>query len=200
MIIRSFTAVAAALLVTTAAASAGNFSVTGTFTKDNQFAGYSFTLAAPGTVSLVSLGYAGGVNSAGAIIARGGFDSFLSIYDSAGLNIALNDDSALSTADAVSGQRYDANWTAALAAGTYSVYISQYNNAGPAQLPGYFGFQGQPNFRNGFVDFSGSQRNGDYALDIRGVDSISTVPETASTALLLAGLGLLGFAGRRRAR
>ena len=82
MTIRHFAAIAAALLAT--GASAADFSFAGSFAKDNSKAAYTFTLGATSTVTLTSLGYAGGTNSKGADVARGGFDSGFSVSSSAG--------------------------------------------------------------------------------------------------------------------
>ncbi len=191
MTIRIFAGLAAALLASTA--QAADFSYTGTFVADNGKAGYTFTLASAGTVTLTSLGYAGGTNLAGQSILAGGFDPVFTIYDSTGFAIADADDSA--TKDPV--------YSALLAAGSYTVFLTQYNNFGPASLEGqYFAFDGQPNFRGGFVDFDGNQRNGSWALDISGVDSVITasVPEPATWGLMIVGFGLVGTAARRRQR
>ena len=201
MTTRIYAALAAALLAS--AAQATSFSYTGTFAQDNSKAGYSFTLGSAGTVTLTSLGYAGGTNAAGATIARGGFDPVLTIYNAAtGLAIGDADDGPGAPLDSGTGVGGDPIYSAALSAGTYLVYLTQYNNYGPASLPGFFAFDGQPNFRGGFVDFYNSQRDGHWALDISGVDRVTTasVPEPAAWALMLTGFGLVGSAARRRQR
>ena len=189
MTIRSIAAIAAALLAT--GASAADFSFTGTFPLDNSKVAYSFTLGSAGSVTLTSLGYAGGTNLAGNTVAAGGFDSVLSLYDATGLLLDENDDV---------GTLGDAKLSSSLGAGSYKVYLTQYNNFGPVQLPGAFAFDGQPNFRGGFVDFNGNRRTGSWALDISGVDSVVTasVPEPATWALMIGGFGLVGRAMRRR--
>ena len=199
MTIRAFAAIAAAMLAS--GASAASFSYTGSFGLDNDKAAYNFTLATAGTVTLTSLGYAGGVNAAGSTVAGGGFDSVLSLYDAAGTGIAFNDDGAGAATDST-GHASDAGLSLSLAAGTYKVYLTQYSNFGPATLPGLFAFDGQPNFRGGFVDFYGSQRDGHWALDISGVDSAlaGSVPEPATWGLMIAGFGMVGAASRRRLR
>ena len=199
MSFRTIAAITAGLLAASTA-SAANFSFTGTFAQDNGKAGYAFTLANAGTVTLQSLGYAGGTNAAGATVARGGFDTVLSLYDSTGQGIAFQDDGSPSVD--TTGHASDALFSGALAAGTYTVFLTQYNNFGPfTQSPGlHFAFDGQPNFRNGFVDFYNSQRDGHWALDLIGVDSATTaaVPEAATWALMLVGFGAVGATARRR--
>lgn len=171
-------AIAAATLVSTAA-SAVSFS--GTFRQDNGKAGFFFYLNAPGTVTIESTGNA-----------AGGFDPVLSLYDSAGLGIAFNDDQDVGIADP--------KLVESLSAGRYTVYLTQYDNFGPASLGLPFNFDDQPNFRGGFIDFFGNQRTGDWALSIDGASNAGAVPETASWVMLIAGFGLVGAAMRRRAQ
>ena len=74
----------------------------------------------------------------------------------------------------------------------------------------YANFSVGPNLSNGFtnnalsptfIDATGNMRDNHWAFDILGVNSavvVPTVPEPETYAMLLAGLGLLGFAARRR--
>jgi len=197
MIIRTAAAIVAAALVATAAPAA-DFSFTGSFVADNGTAGYYFVVTPSSTATISSLGYAGGTNLAGQSIAAGGFDSVLSLYDGSGQQIDFNDDGDGATVDLVSGTASDAGLSLVLAAGKYIVYLSQYDNFGPASLGLPFNFDGQPNFRGGFIDFGGFQRNGNWALDISGVGAAGAVPEPATWALMIGGFGMVGFTARRR--
>jgi len=174
--IRSIATIAVAALAATGAAAA---SFSGTFAKDNGTAGFYFVVTAPTTVTITSTGYAGG-----------GFDPVLSLYDADGLNLDYNDDQA----EGVS----DPQLVSSLGKGKYTVYLSQYDNFGPASLGLPFNFADQPDFRGGFIDFGGSQRTGDWALEISGAAGAGAVPEPASWAMLIAGFGLVGAAMRRR--
>ena len=196
MPIRYFAAVAAALLASNA--SAADFSFTGTFGRDNQKVAYAFTTSAASTVTLTSLGYAGGTNAAGQSIASGGFDPVLSLYDATGNAVDFNDDGVGAPLDPVTNVGADSILSLLLDAGTYTVYLTQYSNFGPLVLPGSFPFDNQPDFRDGFVDFYGSQRDGDWALDILNVDSAQAASVPAPAALTLLGLGLAGVALARR--
>lgn len=171
-------AIAAATLVSTTA-SAASFS--GAFTHNNDKAGFFFYLKAPATVTIESTGNA-----------TGGFDPVLSLYDPSGLGIAFNDDEDVGISDP--------KLVESLSAGRYTVYLTQYDNFGPASLGLPFNFDGQPNFRGGFVDFSGTQRTGDWALSIDGAFKAGAVPEPASWVMLIAGFGLVGVSMRRRAQ
>lgn len=175
-------AIAAAALASTAVstvASAASFS--GTFTHDNGKAGFYLYLMAPAIVSIESIGNA-----------SGGFDPVLSLYNPSGLGIAFNDDQDAGVSDP--------KLVESLSAGRYTVYLTQYDNFGPASLGLPFNFDDQPNFRGGFIDFYGAQRTGDWALSINGAFKAGAVPEPASWMMLIAGFGLVGAVKRRRAQ
>lgn len=179
-------------------ASAADLSFVGTLLTDDGKAVFNFNLASTSTVKIRSLGYAGGTNAAGNLIAAGGFDPVLSLYDSSGQAIDFNDDGIGAAFDPVSGTASDSSLSLSLAAGKYIVYLTQYDNFGPANLALPFNFEGQPNFRNGFVDFNGYQRTGNWALDINGVTTAGAVPEPATWMLMLLGFAAVGVAARRR--
>lgn len=193
MKIQFYAAIAATLLA--ASASAAPFSFSGSFTNDNDKAAVSFLVAAPTTVTIKSLGYAGGTAADGTTVARGGFDGILSLYDSTGTLVQDNDDGAGSTVDAVTGHGGDPLLSLTLAKGLYKVFLTQYSNFGPIDLTNAFAFDGADNrdFRGGFVDSYGSQRDGHWAFDLTGANS---VPEGGTVGLL--GLALAGLIARRR--
>ena len=196
---KTILAIAGAMLAASSA-SAADFSFTGTLARDNGKALFSFTVTTPSTVTLRSLGYAGGTNAAGNAIARGGFDSALSLYGSDGVAIDFNDDGLDSTPDSVTGAQGDSVLITDLAAGTYSVYLTQYSNFGPMVIPGEFAFDNEPDFRGGFIDFYGDQRTGAYAFDILGVDTAVAVPEPATWAMMILGVAVAGGSLRVRRR
>lgn len=202
------------------AAGATDFSFTGTFTQDDDVQTFGFSVGATSSVTLRTWSYAGGVNAAGATIARGGFDPILALFNSSGTTIAQNDDGgSLVAADGIrnstgSGARWDTFLTSSLAAGTYSVSVQQYNNfAGLTNAPSAYARFGDGNFTPAlagpscialqFCDVSGStfnERDSHWAFDILNVETavIGVVPEPETYAMLLAGLGLMGFVARRR--
>jgi PEP-CTERM motif len=189
---RSTIVLAAMLSLLPASAQASNyFSFTGTLAGPNQVKFIDFTLAAPSHVTLQGLGYSGGVNLAGNMIAAGGFDSILSLFlRPSGFLLADNDDGGFVGLPCDGGNCYDPFISMALDAGDYRLSIQTSPNFafGPLLSHGFFG--------NG--TFNG--RSQSWAVDLWDVDSasISAVPEPASWAMLIAGLGLTGAVMRRR--
>jgi hypothetical protein len=199
---------------------AGSFSFTGSFNVDNDVQLFSFTLASPSSVTLETWSYAGGTNAAGMVIPAGGFDPIVSLFSGSGGFIASNDDGVGVATDPTTGKAFDSLLTQSLAAGTYIVALTQFDNFANADpnvggdggnlSEGWFE-AGNPNFTLAFAepgstgffwDVTPAERTGNWALDIDGVDSaglIASVPEPSG--LVLAGTGgvtLLGFYGFRR--
>lgn len=200
-------AVFAVLLLLAGTAYADNFSFTGNFTQDDQMQIFNFTLASSATVTLETLGYAGGTNAAGQAIAAGGFDPFLSLFDSSGTLIGVNNDGTGVATDAT-GAALDSLLTETLVAGSYTLVLTQSDNGpnGPTFADGFLE-TGNGNFTamfacsNGiFCDLNGANRDGNWAVDIDNVTSAAgsgttNVPEPSASglmgALLLLGLNRL---------
>ncbi|URD62152.1 DVUA0089 family protein [Sphingomonas sp. KRR8] len=189
---------ASALALFSTPAMAADQSFTGTLSDPNQVLLFNFTVGSPSNVTLRTWSYAGGVNAAGATIARGGFDPILALFDSTGAIINQNDDGGSNVAaDAVTGQRYDTFLTALLNPGTYTVSVMAFSN-----------FATGPNLSNGFsgggsfTDVTGNRRTNAWAFDVLNVASVTqvggAVPEPGTWALMLIGFGAVGWSMRHR--
>src|ERR1022692_3289023 len=124
-----------ALVVTCAAfggvASASSFSYTGSFVTDDQIQQFLFSLSATSTVTAVTYSYAGGTNQAGASISQGGFDPWLAIFNSSGALVASDDNGTCGQVgtDSVTGACFDSFISQSLAAGNYTLVLSQSDNS-----------------------------------------------------------------------
>ncbi|MBZ5677900.1 MAG: PEP-CTERM sorting domain-containing protein [Acidobacteriia bacterium] len=208
------------LLLTAVAASANSFSFTGTFSADDQLELFQFT-APSSNVTLLTWGYAGGINANSQVIPAGGFDPVLSLFDATGgllstsLLIATNDDGAGAATDPSTGNAFDSflNLTTLAAGKTYVLVLSQSDNlANGPDYGGGFSQQGNGNFTPGefgcagvsFCDATPAQRNGNWAVDITGVGTVvdlsttTIVPEPGSMILLSAGIIFLALLRRRK--
>ncbi|MBB4860634.1 hypothetical protein HNO88_003978 [Novosphingobium chloroacetimidivorans] len=192
----AFTAAAAAF---SSPALAADLSFVGNFADGNDVQLFNFVVGAPSTVTLRSWSYAGGVNAQGATIDRGGFDPILALFDGNGFQIGQNDDDQTGTvaADAVTGEQFDVFLQRVLGPGNYTVSIQAYSN-----------FAIGPNLSDGFegdgslTDVTGDVRNNNWAFDILGVESatqVGSVPEASTWAMMIMGIGFVGFTMRRKA-
>jgi len=212
MNLAKLTCIAGSFLLSTASLSA-DLSFQGNFDRDDDVQLLSFSVITDSTVTLRSLGYAGGINAAGQLIPRGGFDTILSLFDGSGTLIDSNDDGGDNVpADAETGQQWDAYLETFLTPGNYQFSIMQFDNfaIGPNLSDGFFR-TGQGNYTAefgcggpAFCDISGAtpfdQRDSHWAFDVLNVNasSVSPIPEPETYAMLVAGLGMLAYATRRR--
>jgi hypothetical protein len=192
-------------------ATAADFSFAGSLATDSASQLFNFSLASTSTVTLQTYSYAGGVNQGGTVVPRGGFDPVLDLFDSAGVLINQDDDGYANVpADPVTGQHWDSYLRTTLAAGTYTVSLTQYDNFpnGP-NLSNGFSRLGQANFTNmfgcsngGFCDRTANNRTANWEFDVLGAASAATVaatvPEPAVPALLAVGIAFIGALRSRK--
>lgn len=209
-------------------ASAADLSFRGAFTQDDEVQLFNFSLRTDSQVTVRTYSYGGGTQSDGTVIAAGGFDPVLSLFNETGRFIAISDDDASGTVatDPSTGQGYDALIDVMLAAGDYTLALTQFDNfPSGANLEDGFKHDGEGNFTNDFTrcetdssfcDFLGDVRTSQWAFDTSGflplleadeekppVDEPgpqpTEVPEpTATVAMALA--GMLAMAKRRRSQ
>lgn len=199
-------ALACALAAAAGFAQADNYTLSGTFARDDNLGLWAITMPASGTFSVRSLGYAGGVDTDGVTQPAGGFDTMAFLFNAAGVLVAQSDDGVGVATDPVTGLASDAAFSLTLAAGTYTLALTQYDNVPVGALPAGFSRDGAGNFTPSisvgcaapaFCDSSGAARSGAWVLTLSGPTAVTPVPEPAAWALMLAGCAGL-VAWRRR--
>jgi hypothetical protein len=184
---------------------ANTASFNGSFSQDDQHFLASFTLFAPGTVTLETWSYAGGDDPASGRTAAGGFAPVLSVFDASGNIVGNFDDGGSPPSDCgprgidpVSGFCLDAYLQDSLSAGMYFVVLTEYDNTpAGATLADGFAEDGNGDFTGpnvvgvpgSFIDPGGYQRTPNYDFSITGADEASAIPEPSMT--LYVGSGLL---------
>ncbi len=190
-----------ALAMTSAQASTSSFQ--GNFSTDDQVQLFDLTLNSTATITMVSLAYGGGVNSGGTVIPAGGFDTFFTLFAADGSQIDTNDDGGCGLVNTGNGGCLDAWLSETLAAGAYTLVLTQSGNGPAGNLSDGFVEQGQGNFTcpAGFCDLFGDQQNGSWAVDVVNVDSASQVGierRRSRASILSTSHSLLRFAGGAR--
>jgi uncharacterized protein (TIGR03382 family) len=203
---------AVAIILSSGVASASSvFSFTGTFPGDDYLQDFSFT-STGGTVTILSLGYAGGTNGNGVVIPAGGFNTVFSVFDPSGALVAQNSQGVGVPVDPTTGAGLDALIEQPFAAGTYTLVLSEYDNlANGPNLSNGFSETGNGNFTcpnfagtsGPFCDITGSERDGNWAVDISGVSTASIpgagTPEPATFFLAGGAAAVLALVRRRKA-
>jgi len=203
----------------------GTISDTGTFSTPEDTFLVSITLTSPGNITLQTYGFGGGTNAASTLIAPGGFDPFVGLFQGTGATALFLDGTAdnlsnygsepsacppagLVTIGSVAGQCGDVRLTfTGLAAGTYTVLLSDADYVPNAvyETTGHLG-DGFSDLTTGSLPFQtcydASDCNTDsanWALDITTTGSAASAPEPASFGLAGTGLALaVGFSRRFR--
>lgn len=161
-------------------ANAADFSLRGTFDQDADVELFEFSVSEQSTVILRTFSYGGGTQADGTEILPGGFDPVLTLFDGDGNLLFLNDDDTTGTVarDEDANQAYDSLLEAELAAGNYTLALTQYANfaVGNNLSDGFIrtgNFTGDLFARcapgSVFCDFAGNVRTNVWAFDAIGV-------------------------------
>lgn len=183
-------------LAATSSAYAANFDYSGNITYQNDVVQIAFTLNTAATnVKVWTDSYQNGTN----------FDPVTAVWNQIGSDyslVAQNDDNASIAPGQTS---YDSGLIfSSLAAGNYMFTIGAYNNfANGTLLSQGFSMDNQTPvlLSNWCQPASHCGMGSYYSVHLTGVDSasnVSAVPEPKTYAMLLSGLGMLGFIGLRR--
>ena len=170
-------------------ANAADFSLNGTFAQDADVYQFDFSVATESTVTLRTYSYAGGTQADGTVVAAGGFDPVLTLFDGDGNKLFFNDDDNTNTVDRdpTTDKAYDSFLQGVLAMGNYTVTLTQYGNvsAGTTLADGFSrtgNFTGDVFSRceagSAFCDFTGNSRSNQWAFDALGVEPIQAPPVT----------------------
>jgi hypothetical protein len=199
-------------LLVTGSTFADTVSYTGTLSSPEDSWETNATLSAAGTLTLQTWGFGGGTNAAGTVMPAGGFDPFVGVFDSSGDLIQGTSDvlsnytsfagcppAGLVTIGSVPGNCGDITMSLPLAAGTYTVLLSdaEYIPNAIFDSPSY------GNLSEGFTDLTGgafqtcvdlNDCNNDtakWALDVTTPGGVTATPEPGSLAVC--GLGLMAI-------
>jgi hypothetical protein len=143
-----------------------------------------FTVTAASSMEALTFSYGGGINGAGQTIAQGGFEPYLSLFDSGGTFLASTffgtTCPAVANTNTVSGQCFDELLDGGvLDPGSYEIAISAYENLSMAENLGVGtladGFTGLGNLNTG--------EDLHYAYDVT-LTPVSPVPEPGGACLL----------------
>jgi hypothetical protein len=211
---------AAATTISSCTTPIGAVSCTGTADTPEDVFLESFTLAGSAAITVQTYGFGGGTNAAGASILPGGFDSLVALFsgtpatagiltDGGGNPLASADNlslfspgcppAGLVTVGSVTGVCGDNKLTATLAAGTYTLLLTDANYVPFAVNPGP---PLSSLLSDGFGDLSGgvfqtcaslvdcNTDSGKFAVDITGLGQTSA-PEPGTLTLFAAGLAVL---------
>ena len=182
-------------------------SLGGFFDDDDDVRTFEFSIAVDSVVTLETVSYAGGLLVGfGFADPGGGFDPILSLFDGSG-NFITADDDGSTNVDPFTLTSFDSFLQPTLAAGTYTLAITQFDNffTGGVGDPITDGFArvGDPFFTapfgcgaGQFCDVTSDSRGDGFAINLSA--EALAVPEPATLALLGFGLVGMGMVQRRR--
>jgi hypothetical protein len=158
----------------------------------------TFNVAAPSTMEAITFSYGGGTNGSGMAIPPGGFEPYLSLFDSVGNFLAstFSGTTCPPGANPVGPNCFDVSLDGgALPTGSYQIAISAFENMPFAEN------SGSGTLADGFTGLGNLPAGEDlhFAFDVILKAPTSAVPEPA-TGLLLAGAGVIVWLFNRKAK
>ena len=199
-------------LLAAGSAFADTVSFTGTLNSPEDTFETNATLSTAGILTIQTWGFGGGTNAAGTVVPSGGFDPFVGVFDSSGNLIQGTSDvlsnytsfigcplAGLVTIGSIPGNCGDITMSLPLAAGTYTVLLSdaEYIPNAIFDSPSY------GNLSEGFTDFTGgafqtcadlndcNNDTANWALDVTTPSNMTPTPEPGS--LGVCGLGWMAI-------
>lgn len=186
------TMMAATFILASTNIHAATFNFTGSIANHNDIVTTNFTIDNDTTnVRVWTDSFMDGLN----------FDPITALWDSSGNLLMENDDD--DTVNPGTQTMYDSGFILPfLTAGTYTFTVATYNNwaSGTTLADGFtFDAQAPIALANWTQPANNLNMGPNYSVWIDGVDSaVSAVPEPSTYALMLGGLGLVGFLANRR--
>jgi hypothetical protein len=185
------------LIATFGRANAATLTFTGSLTADDSVFTYTFTTASTQVFNFYTTSYGGGVNLNGTITPAGGFDPVLTLFSTTTGNV-LGFGGGTGTCQGSShiapatGLCEDASFSETLAAGAYTLDLTEFPNVAIGQLADGFLFAGDHTITGDICGVSGgtflesdvapcAQRTSSYAVN---VSSTSPVPEPPTWLLV----------------
>lgn len=201
---RTFTACTLALLlVGSPSVMANSFSFTGNFTNDSEVQYFDFSLTTDSTTVIINtLSLNGGFNLAGELIATGGFNPYLSLWDQSTGAWVFDTLAKNIGSEAIISNTAPYSY-GTLLAGNYILALSQYDNVawGTNLSNGFAADHGFASFDpiSPFTTNGGGGR-GHWAVDIQNVAraNISAVPLPGSFGFIISGLLAIASLTRRK--
>ena len=146
----------------------------------------TFTLPTASTVTAITYSYAGGTSLTGAVVAPGGLEPYLSLFDGAGNFLASTFAAGCPPgANTIGGNCFDVLLNAGtLGPGTYQIALTSWENMSFAEN------LGTGTLADGFTGFGnlGANENLNYAYDVV-IQSTTAAPEPGTAGLLLLAAG-----------